>query len=299
MPDSFMCVSIPQELFQFKNPSNVELASFGTGTNGVRIVEGRNGIVEHVDYYFASGELVKQIYYAASSISHIKHFRDNILYQEEHYSDEKLVSRGTFDKSGNLICGVAYEYNRQGNIIRIKKSQGGSTYSFSYGYDELMRVNARSISHNSKNIFNQKYHFDILDRVVEYEDDCQKISVDKMTPKGELISYKIIDKIGNNNISIENNLVENYYIDTEITLNGHKAKKVSRSYMDNIYLKRPYTTEEDIDLVIANLFNSQHALTKRTTNADIVNNVIANNIERRAIPISIRKRLLYNQVVNL
>ena len=299
MAENFMCVSLPQELSQFQK--NIEMITPRITVpweSNVRIIKGRDGIIEHVDYFGNEGELVKQIYYKGSAISEIKYFKDNILYQEERYSDNKVVSRGTYNKDKILISGVAYHYDRKERIVKIEKSRGNTTYSVDYGYDELGRVNSRRISYNTNNIVEQKYRFDILDRVVEYKDERQTIFVDKISNRGELISYKITDKMGNV-ISIVNNLIEGCYIDTDIILNGHKTTKVCRSYMDNIYLKKPYTTEDDLDLVIANLFNSQHALTKRISTIDISKNIIKDSIEKRALPISIRKRLLYNQVVNL
>lgn len=299
MTENFMCVSIPQELSQFQKNSDVAAPIvFISWKSDVQIVKGKDGTIEHVDYWNNGTELLKQIYYEGSAISKIKYFRNNILYQEERYSENKVVSRGTYNKDKILISGVAYHYDRQERIIKIEKSRGNNTYSVDYGYDELGRVNSRIVSYNSSNIVEQKYRFDILDRVVEYKDNRQIISVDKISSKGELISYSITDKMGNV-VSIVNNLIESCYIDTDITLNGHKTTKVCRSYMDNVFLKKPYTTEDDLDLVIANLFNSQHAVTKRTSDNDISQGVIKNSIEARVLPISIRKRLLYNQVVNL
>ena len=286
-------------LLQFKKASDIMPAQVSaTFHSEVNVVKKFNGIIEHVDYYTNDGELLKQVFYDGSSISTVKHYRNGSLYQEEHYSDGKVVSKGTFDKSGKQVAGVAYQYNRRNKIVNIKKSSFDNTYSVEYGYDELDRVNSRKICFNLKQILEQKYRYDILDRVVEYKDDNQSITVTKISPRHELISYEIIDKIGNV-FSIVNNFDGGHYKNTDITLNGHKVTKINRSYMDNVMLKKPYTTEEDLDLIIANLFSSQQSVTKRVRSNDISENIINNKVENRVLPISMRKRLLYSQAVNM
>ena len=59
-------------------------------------------------------------------------------------------------------------------------------------------------------------------------------------------------------------------------------------------LKKPYASEDDLDFVIANLFNSTDFMsTKREVNKENqVTDIINTIIQYRTLPISMRKRLL-------
>lgn len=65
-------------------------------------------------------------------------------------------------------------------------------------------------------------------------------------------------------------------------------------------LEKPYTNENDLDLIIADLFRSGTPMrSERTEHAEKQSgNLIDKNIEIRVLPISMRKRLLYNMAVN-
>lgn len=293
------CVSIPEELQKYWIMlSETDKQKMPVQVNfGAKIVKNSCGEIERVDYYSDSGDLIKSIYYNGFSIDSIKYYRNSNLYSEEQYSQGLLLSKGIYDSKGNVKNGLSYEYNRQNQIKSIQKSFGNDIYKVEYGYDELNRVNSRKISHNDKTITEQKYRFDILDRIVEYKDENQQISVLQLSQKNELIYYKITDKIGNK-ISVTNYFENNRYKKTEVLLNGHKTVVKDECYVDNIMLKKPYTTEDDLDLIISNIFSANDCTTKRSTSTDITDEYM-DGIKTRVLPISMRKRVLYNTVLNL
>lgn len=110
-----------------------------------------------------------------------------------------------------------------------------------------------------------------------------------------MISYVITDRMGND-ITIENLFTERGYAYTNITLNGHSSTVKDTSYVDNVMLKKPYTSEDDLDLIIANLFRGEKAMqAERENDAEKrSSSLIDKSIEFRALPISMRKRLLYS-----
>ena len=59
-------------------------------------------------------------------------------------------------------------------------------------------------------------------------------------------------------------------------------------------LKKPYATEDDLDIIISNLFTGMDAVTQRPASSNNAMGLIDANIENRALPISLRKRALYN-----
>lgn len=60
--------------------------------------------------------------------------------------------------------------------------------------------------------------------------------------------------------------------------------------MDSNMLKKPYTKENDLDLIIQKLLKPDDSKIKRTSSSNFVDE----NIETKTLPISIRKRILYN-----
>ena len=112
-----------------------------------------------------------------------------------------------------------------------------------------------------------------------------------------MISYSITDKIGNISY-ITNRFVQSLYTDTEIVTNGHKSIVKNFCYVDNVMLKKPRANDEDLDLIVSKLFSKNNL---PTSCKDITNSVemhtqkiIDENIKIKTLPISIRKRVLYN-----
>ena len=103
----------------------------------------------------------------------------------------------------------------------------------------------------------------------------------------------------NNEISVINHFNADGYKKTDISLNGHTISITDRSYVDNIMLKKPYTSEDDLDLIISKMLNNNTSEFKTTrTKTDSLDDMINCSIQSRTLPISIRKRLLYNMSLN-
>ena len=102
-----------------------------------------------------------------------------------------------------------------------------------------------------------------------------------------------------NKIVVENLYSSSTYAETKISLNGHSTMIKDTSYVDNIMLKRPYANENDLDLIIANLFNEENVTpTKREAYSEVnAMDVIDSNIQNRTLPISMRKRLLLERAI--
>lgn len=297
-----LCITVPEDLRCYqKNSRNFhEQRKNYEYISEIKIIRNQSEQIESVEYY-ENGELVKSVIYKASSVIANRYFKYGYLYLEEEFSSyPKISSKSYYKKDGNLSFRIEYEYNRQNKIIGIKKLKNNTEYLVKYGYDELERINSRKIYVNLDLICEQKYRYDILDRVIGYRDANQTISINQISTQGELISYKIIDKIGNE-IIVNNLFSKSGYSCTKVTVNGYSSNIKDESYVDNIMLKKPYTTEDDLDLIISQLLNSSPK-TQRTSKASVqeqtLNSVIENNvlinIETKTLPISIRKRLLFN-----
>ena len=299
---SSLCISIPAELKRFQIvPPNARDENSSSVEFGVRMQRGSNGEVQCAAYYSDSGELLKKVYYNGAFVANIIHYRNGHINIREEYHDDKITRKIFYNKEANIQSCIVYAYNRLDKITSINKFKDGKSYRVDYGYDDLNRVNSRKISIDGNIIKEQKYRYDILDRIVDYEDNSQKIKINRMSTKNELISYTIIDKM-NNRIEVNNKFnICGSYEHTEIVLNEHKIVIKDSSYLDNVMLKKPYTTEDDLDLIIANLFKPSSAVpTKRTDGEhDISENVIAINIKPVVLPISLRKRLMYKQATSM
>ena len=292
-------ISIPIELLQYKKYS--ELVNNQDATNlilpdfGVKLIKNADGELEYAAYFSDSGELIKKIYYEGSSVSCIKHYRNNILYSDEYYQNGSVYKKIKYDRVGNISSVTKFLYNKNNKIVSIRKRTENNNYEVKYGYDELERVNSRTISVNSEIVTKQEYRYDILDRIVEYSDKTQTITVTKINKDNELISYIISDKAGNV-IKINNKYLCSKYIGTEMELNGHKTTVTDKSYTDNVMLKKPYTKEEDLDFTIVSMVKKMNMTTKRINNTDITKSCIDDRITQKApLPISIRKKLLFQK----
>lgn len=290
-------ISLPVELLEYKKNtqkapegcSNINIPDFG-----VKLVKNDIGELEYSAYYSDSGELIKQVYYEGSSVSLIKHFRNKKLYYSENYKESKLYRKTTYDKNGNIFAITVFEYNRQNQIKSIRKSMQSNRFTVEYGYDDLKRVNSRKILVNNEVISEQEYKYDILDRIVEYKDNSQKINVYKISPNNKLIKYTITDSSGNE-INIINKYLCSDYIGTDIELNGHKTSVKDLTYTDNVMLKKPFTSEDDLDFAVSSILKkSENGMTRRIRENNAIDIRINSNIEKNPMPISIRKLALLN-----
>ncbi len=295
-------VSVPQELMQFRKTYASQTTKLETLQNydyGVKIVKNDKGEIDSVLYYSDDNELQKQVCYSASEISSIKYYSNGRIVSLEEYKEGRVLSKLKYNKACFVISRLDYEYNRSGYITKIKKKKNDNFCSVEYTYDDFKNINSRKVSVGTEVILYQKYRYDILGRIVEYSDDNQTISIHKMGTKNELISYTIIDKIGNKT-SVNNHYAGSEYIRTDVSLNGHVLSIKDSSYVDNVMLKKPYTTEDDLDLIISNLFRATaENCTKRKTAEECSSDMVSDNIQSRVLPISIRKRLLYNIAVQV
>ena len=308
MMQNYLCISIPDELQQFAKlmepDDEIIQPKLNSQDFGVKLIKDEYGNLTCAAYYSDTGELLKKILYKGSTISSIEQYRNNILYSTEKYDNGKITRKIKYDKSGKTISTISYEYNKKDQLITIRKFTNDVRYAIIYGYDELMRVNSRSIKIDDKFIEEQRYRYDILDRVVEYKDKNQKIEVHKLNPNNLLLSYTITDNIGNQ-IHVKNKFMCSEYIGTEIELNGHTTSIKEKSYLDNVMLKKPFTSEDDLDFVLSNIYKKHQSeqfvpiqITRRESKNNVINMIIDDKLKPKPeitiLPISIRKRVLLN-----
>lgn len=291
MLKNYLSISIPEELTQYQKgyyPQEEILSE--SFVSEVEVIKNQKGQIECVNYY-QEEELIEQVVYNGFTIVAVNYYRENKLHLRIDIANNNVINKTYYRKNGSIYAEISFEYNKQNKITSIEKVKNNDVYYVKYGYDELDRVNSRKIFINSELVREQKYRYDILDRIVEYRDENQRIVVNNISNKNELISYTITDKIGNE-ISVINNFSEQEYTSTNLLLNGHTTHLKDESYVDNVMLKKPYTTESDLDLIIQNLLKPNDCVTKRTNLNSV--NLIDKNIEVKILPISIRKRILYN-----
>lgn len=266
---------------------------------GVQINRDSRGRITSVEYRSLDGDLEKLVFYSGMVISAINYYKSERLYCTEEYENEKLVDKILYSKNGSITCKYSYRYYN-GFISGITKYTNNHEIEVNYKYDDLVRIIERNIYLDKNTVSNQQYNYDILDRIKEYKDENQRILVKTISEKNELLSYEITDRIGNN-ILIENHFTECRYVFTKINLNGHSITVDDTSYVDNVMLKKPNACEDDLDLIIANLFKSEEKPIKKNY-MEVVDSksmgLIDKNIQLRTLPISIRKRLLFNMIAN-
>ena len=306
MSAEYIGISIPKELQQYKKNILIpEAEKTVIRTDfGVKVVKDKSGNPTHSEYYSDSGELLKKIFYNGSSISTIEHYRNSVLYSQEEYREGLLHRELTFSTYGEIVSTIKYSYNKNDKITAIKKSVNGNRYDVEYGYDDLNRVNSRTLKYNNEVIEEQYYRYDILDRIVEYRDRTQIINVNKINQNNDLISYVITDNAGNT-IVVVNKFLCTEYIGTELDLNGHKMTVHDRCYVDNIILKKPTTTKDDLDFAMSGVLKKfeetrSELMTKRVSKQDIIEKIIDDKVdsgEQNVLPINMRKLCLLKKAV--
>lgn len=293
------CFAVPQVLENYYKTDNEDnYIDIGASSN-TEVKRDSFGRVVSVSYYTEDRDLIKTEFYSGSRICTINQYRQGRLYSTGEYKDDLLISKSIMKKDGTISCQYEYEYNQNNKINRIHKITKNKDILVGYRFDSFGRIIERNISVNNEMITRQKYQYDILDRVVAYQDASQKIKVDNISEKNELISYTITDRM-NNIIKVENHFADCGYICSKVMVNGHSCSVNDKSYVDNLMLKSPYTSEDDLDLIISNLL-SNHVNTTSRIEYVVSNNamgLIDRSIEIRTLPISLRKRALYNTIVN-
>lgn len=301
MEQNYFSIPIPTELKQYQKIVDaitpMENEEKPETDFGVKLIKNTSGYVSEAHYYSDTGDLLKKIFYQGSTVCRIEHFRYKKMRSQETYRDGRLQRKSIYNRDGQLVSSINYEYNRKDLITVIRKVAQEKRYEVLYDYDELGRPNGRILRMNSKTLDTQKFRYDIIDRIVEYEDSNQNIKVHKVNTKNELVKYTITDKIGNS-IDIYNKFLCSDYIATEIDLNGHKTIIKDSSYLGNALLKKPYASEDDLDLAMSNIFNKdKYNYVARKHNTDITNMVINKNMNNNVLPISIRKMQLIKKAV--
>lgn len=286
-------VSIPTELKQYQKVidimTSVDSNSSAAADFGVKLIKDANGHVSEAVYYSDTGDLIKKIFYKGSLVSHIEHYRYNRIRSQEQYKDGKMYRKSLYNKNGYLVSTICYEYNRAGNIVSVRKNINNQVYQVKYDYDELGRPNCRILCMNTRMLATQKFRYDIIDRIVEYEDNHQKIKVYKVNQNNELVKYTITDNYGNV-IEVLNKFLCSQYIGTDVNLNGHIVTVKNSEYLDNVMLKKPYPSSDDLDLAMSNILgNGEKNIVEIVHNTEIGNGVMSKGHEAKILPISIRK----------
>ena len=254
------------------------------------------GRIVSVGFYTVDGELYKQVFFDGDNITSVQYYRYDKLSRREEDEEDRITDKYIYKKDGNCAYEIHYEYDGLKRITGINKINKNNEISVTYQYDSLDRIVNRKMYLNRQLFLNQQYAYDVLNRVIEYKDENQRIVVESISKKNELISYSITDKIGNE-ITVKNHITETGYVDTEFSLNGHCVIVKDANYADNVMLKRPNANEDDLDLIISGLYNTQVKTADRRVRNIVSENstgLIDKNIELKILPISIRKRVLYN-----
>ena len=291
--------SIPQELVSYRKVLDEITNSYSDidFSGGAEINRDSRGRIVSVNYYSADNELYKQVYFDGDFINAIHYYRNDKLFCKEVFDAGYLNSKYFYKKDSSLAYEIHYAYNKAHQLESLCKKNSEKEITVTYSYDSLDRIIKRKIFLNSMLLTSQQYRYDALNRVVEYKDENQRIVVKNISRKNELISYSITDKI-ENEIIITNHFTETGYVDTEFTLNGHSTTVKDTSYADNVMLKRPFANEDDLDFIISGLYNTQTNINTKPDNEDIIARnsmgLIDKNIKLKTLPISIRKRVLYN-----
>ena len=291
-------ITLPEELSSFKKllETNEEQIDVDLEMpSGIKVNKDSRGRIQSVCYYSPNGELSKQVFYEGINISFINYYKNELITSKEVYEGALLTKKSIFKKNGSEAYNITYRYVND-RPVEICKTTISNKISINYKYDQLGRIIMRKVIVDDTVLSEQKYVYDILNRILGYQDKNQKIFIKDFSEKNELLSYTITDKIGNE-IIIDNHFTEYGYADTKITLNGHSVTVNDTSYVDNVMLKKPYATEDDLDLIISNLMKPSiqtqrvdDVLTKKTAG------LIDSTIQVKTLPISIRKRVLFNIV---
>ena len=301
MAEQFCGITIPED---FKNilpsHSKPELHNM----NEAEIIRDNDGNINRVNYYSNDGAS-KQVYYNGDYISEIRYFYDGILYKKQIYKDEKLVTEYFYKKTGELSYCLEYEYKLH-KISALTRTYGFNKRRVELNYDQFDRISERTILVNNINFLTQYYSYDALDRIIGYRDDNYRVFVEQFTRNNELQTYKITDKM-NNIVVVNNRFDENYYTETELTVNNKTIIVKNKNYVDNVMIKKPTQNMDDLDLILSNLYNQKQEFNcTRRTSAKLderLNSGVANLIEfksnTKVLPLALRKRLLYQQSLKI
>lgn len=250
------------------------------------------GEVISVNYYSEEGDIEKQILYENSEIFKIRYYKNNKVVKLEDYVGGLNISSKKYDKNGNCIYQIKYTYDKYNRIFSIAKIIKDREFSVKYEYDEIGRIISRKFYVDFNEKFFQEYRYDILNNLVEYIDSNQHILVESLM-EGKLLSYKIINSLCKE-ILVINNFKNGKYQNTRIVTEENDYKEVNINYVDNFMMKKPFAKEEDLDLVISQLMQQDSSIVCSNSRVDKSEDILDEYIKFKILPISIRKRVLYN-----
>ncbi len=255
------------------------------------------GEIISVNYYLEEGDLEKQVFYENGEISKIRYYKDNKVIKLEDYVGGVNISSKKYDKKGNCIYQIKYTYDKYNRIVKISKIIKDREISVKYEYDEIGRIVLRKFYVDLSERFFQEYRYDILNNLVEYIDNNQHIIVENFMDE-KLLSYRIINSLSKET-SITNNFKNGKYQNTRIVSEEKDYTEVNVNYVDNIMMKKPFAKEEDLDLVISELISHDKGFLCSSSRVNKTQDILDEYIKLRALPISIRKCVLYNLSLKL
>ena len=239
--------------------------------------------------------LIKEVFYMGKSIAKINYYKDEVLYKTEEFK-EGAASKILYNKHGGVTYRIDYDKkNRIQNVIKY----GDNELSVTYEYDKSNRIIMIKSFINKLAVSTQFYVYDKLGRVVEYKDDNQVIKIADIGKGNGVASYTIIDNIGHET-HVNNSFDEEGYVSTEIVSGYETINVEEESCANNIMLKKPDLSENNLDTITSNLFksvksnNTNYAIILKRTSSKQTNN----NMKSQVLPITIRKRFLYNLMLN-
>ena len=255
------------------------------------------GEIISVNYYLEEGDLEKQVFYENGEISKIRYYKDNKVIKLEDYVGGVNISYKKYDKKGNCIYQIKYTYDKYNRIVKISKIIKDREISVKYEYDEIGRIVLRKFYVDLSERFFQEYRYDILNNLVEYIDNNQHIIVENFMDE-KLLSYRIINSLSKETF-ITNNFKNGKYQNTRIVSEEKDYTEVNVNYVDNIMMKKPFAKEEDLDLVISELISHDKGFLCSSSRVNKTQDILDEYIKLRALPISIRKCVLYNLSLKL
>ena len=255
------------------------------------------GEIISVNYYLEEGDLEKQVFYENGEISKIRYYKDNKVIKLEDYVGGVNISSKKYDKKGNCIYQIKYTYDKYNRIVKISKIIKDREISVKYEYDEIGRIVLRKFYVDLSERFFQEYRYDILNNLVEYIDNNQHIIVENFMDE-KLLSYRIINSLSKETF-ITNNFKNGKYQNTRIVSEEKDYTEVNVNYVDNIMMKKPFAKEEDLDLVISELISHDKGFLCSSSRVNKTQDILDEYIKLRALPISIRKCVLYNLSLKL
>lgn len=285
-------LAIPLELKQYQLFSEEKTDNYLTNDLlDIYLNNNKQECVERTEYFSATGELLKRSLYEGSLLRKEIFFINGRIGTEKEFDKNKVGTKKTYDKDGNIVCTTLYVYKND-LIIGIIKKKNNNEYKISYSYDEAKRIINRSIYINQVLVNKQIYNYDRDSKVIEYRDNNQSIKICQRTQQNELEKY-IVNDIFGNKIEVYNHFENGEYVKTEITLNEHKTVIRDENYVYNLTLQKPQANEDDLNLVLSNLWRPAAIETNnenetKTIFEFIKNKELADNI----LPITIRKHAL-------